>query len=129
MSSKRTKERLIKKHLTRLGYSCMDYDGEVWLTEERNKLSERNGLAQLVPAKRLLVQFAEGDNVWAIRHIRAQRNYYRLDVELRRRLELPHEKRQAEVTEAREEFIEKFKTESANQGWHEVKTFMDIPKD
>jgi len=129
MSSKRTKKKLIKKHLARLGYDCMEYDGEVWLTEERKKLHERNGLALLVPAKRMLVRFDDGDNVWAIRHIRAQRNYYRLDEELRRRLELPHEQRKAAAQEAREAFIDRFKTESAIQGWHEVKTFMDIPKD
>lgn len=123
MSSKRTKQRLIKKHLARLHYSCMQIDEDIFLTEEQNKLTERNGLAQLVPAKRILVKFDDGDNVWAIRHIRAQRNYYKLDAELQRRLQLPHEKRQAEAMEAKEEFIDRFKKHALKEGWYEAQEF------
>ena len=99
--------RTARRHLERGGYTVIVRPDGAYLCET-NRRVEAGAIAVVRPLQRLVCRIDSGDNVWGLRHTRAQRTHDDLDEELRRRLAAPTAARQYALDEASAEFRERY---------------------
>ena len=124
IASIKTKERLVKRILSREGYHPVIVGDKLWLAEPENKVSILpNGYSQIVGTSRLVCIFEDDDNIWGLRHVRATRAWDNLQAEWKRRVEAPQKERQFQANEAKKEFEENFATWAGLQGYFGYQTY------
>lgn len=115
--SSATKARIAARHLSRERYEVLTREDGVYLCERGTTLNKVGDMTAVIHTKRMVCKFEDDDNVFALRHTRAVRNWQKLKEQWDERIAEPRRQREQAYEEEAQAFREKFTNASVNNGW------------